>query len=212
MLWNGDLSYIFMPRTASRSLNAHFSSIWQGPLFGTASPAQLREITQRSAVPTFVRLGRGHENIAKLAEQLYRHGRTIRQMKKIIFVVRNPYDLVYSNYKFLYENNRLEVSEGNIQTFEKFCHNASHPNPENWFKLEGTTPRNIHIVKFENLNEDIARLDREMEFPITELVHLNGSKDKKLSNAAYSESCERLIYEKYRPLFDLGNYTRYEGL
>ena len=206
-----------MPRTGSRSLNAHFAATWQGPLFGTASPAQLREIKSRSKSPTFVKLGRGHDNLGQLLDQLYRHGRTVRQMKRIVFVVRNPYHLVSSNYHFLRDQaagghktaNALMAAES---SFDEFCARSNHPDPANWMMTDGALLNNMHILKFENLAEDVSDFDKGIGVNAMPLPHLNRSKFTHNPSAIFTERSESTVYERYRALFELGHYSRREGL
>lgn len=217
MLWNGNLAYIFMPRTASRSLNAHFAATWRGPLFGTASPAQLREIKNNSKMPTFVNSGRGHDNLTQLAEHLYRYGRTLRQMRRIVFVVRNPYHLVRSNFFFLRSQAASGSTNGNAllaskTTFNEFVKSIRHPNAENWLKYNGGLQENIHILRFESLESDVrdfAEIEETIQRP---LVHLNPSIKQPYIDVSYDDDTEVVVYNAYRILFELGHYSRREGI
>lgn len=217
MLWNGNLAYLFMPRTATRTLNSYFADVWHGPLFGTASPAQLREIKKNRPTMNFVQPGRGHENMQKFVEYLYRYGRSINHFEKIIFVVRNPYDLVRSNYLFLQDQYALPNRSTNSilageNSYDDFCRKIAHPDPGNWIKASGKVPENLHILRFEKLADDIRSIDdhfKKKNIPMPRLNERIKDNDK-----AYvlTDATEKLIYEKYRAMFDFGSYKRYSGV
>lgn len=94
--------------------------------------------------------------------------RQVNSFEKVIAVFRHPYSLEYSWYQHLrkplirarrQENKALlELAAGD---FETFVINADHHRPgltqEKYVLLDGATPANVAIVRFESLARDFPR-------------------------------------------------------
>lgn len=214
MLWNSDLAYLYMPRTASKSLNSFFASTWRYPLFGTASPAHLQEIKRVAQGPAFIQQAKGHESLKQVLDILYRYGRTLDSFEKLIFVTRNPYSLVFSNYNFLRSMAKSNPQNKNAalaskSSFDEFCRTILHPDPSNWVKQNGKYPSNLHILNFERLEASVLDLQSQLMLPETqELPHLNKGEARFDPERNLTKSSEKIIYEKYAELFQIGQYER----
>jgi len=213
MLWNGEFAYIYMPRTASRSLCVHFVQNWKGPVFGTASQGHVNEIVKSVTKPNFVSVGRGHENLVQAKLILSKFGRTFTQFKKIIFVVRNPYDLVLSNYYFLKQSyptnkNNKNCIIANESNFEEFCLRFSHPDVRNWFMLDGTVLGNMQIIRYEHLKDDLSLVEEFSSLNIDSISHYNKIPRNEDMSAVLTVKAESIIYEAYQHLFAFGQYRR----
>lgn len=215
MLWNAKLAYIYMPRTASKTLNVHFSRTWAPPIFGTASPGQLKEMERVAKKPAFITAGRGHRNLQHATDVLYRHGRTLESLDKIVFVIRNPYTLAFSNYNFLRAIAKSNPGNKNAHlaatsNFQEFCKQFPHPNPSNWVKIDGRYPRNLHIIHFEYLDQGVRDLEESAGIAHEyELQHFNKTDFGGDLRDHITEEAEAIIFDKYVELFQLGQYERW---
>jgi hypothetical protein len=158
--------------------------------------------------------GRGHENIIAARNILDEYNnKLLESFKAIIVAIRNPYDLMVSNYFFMrdtYFNNRdkanFQIAEQN--SFEDYAVKVNIAPVESWMTIDRQQPKNLRIIRFENLQEDFDKLANEFRFKSIKLPHINKSSHGHYTEYL-SETAEAAIYEKFKYLFEMGFYSRH---
>lgn len=212
MLWCDDFCFVHYPKTAGKTLTRFFVKAWPHPIRGYISRGQVSELSDCNLEETQIKVGIGHENLTRSAEIISEAGGDLLSMRGIFCCIRNPYDLMVSNYHFMrqtYDRNKERV---NFQIamendFVNFCEKVGVTSPSKWMTLDGREPENLQIIRFEQMNDDLRHYSDKFGFPMPELDHLNASK-----RAHYSEyMCERsevAIAEKFEYWFDKKYYER----
>lgn len=164
--------------------------------------------------------GPRHEHLGQAAQRLAGFGRRLEDFDSIISVMRNPYDMEVSRYHFL-RRGYLGVAglarggpqkialEGDFTRFACTApyHGRKPARIEDWYEIEGAMPRNLRIVRYENLEEDIMRIVGRL-YPIrSRLPKLNASVHAPY-RAYMNAEAESGIYRKFRWLFDREFYKR----
>ncbi len=212
MLWCEDYLFVHYPKTAGKTLTRFFLQAWPRPIAGYISKGQVSELAGCELEKTGIVVGRGHENLTQSARIIADEGRDVRQMKAIFCCIRNPYDLMVSNYHFMRQtykenNDRPNFVIAHENNFVDYCEKVGVSTPRNWMTLNGEQPENLQIICFENLADDLSRYADQFGFNMPQLSHLNAS-----ARAHYSEyMCERAekaIAEKFAYWFDKGYYQR----
>jgi len=157
--------------------------------------------------------GKGHENLVTAKDILAGYNKKLESFKAIIVAIRNPYDLMVSNYFFMidtYLNNKdkknFQIAKGN--NFDDYTVKVNFMPVENWMTLNGQQPKNLRIIRFENLQEDFNKLSGEFNFQAIQLPHINQSSHEHYTKYL-TKTSEAAIYEKFKYLFDLGFYSRH---
>ena len=133
-------------------------------------------------------------------------------------VVRNPYERVISQYKYIKQwDTKMPVSIGDLNKYIKLLktknlvgNNMSfedcHLIPQiEYFKNEDGTIHNIEILRFENLQTDFSNLLRKYNFPNMELPFSNTTKDSVTVSDLNRESLD-IINDIYKEDFEFFNY------
>lgn len=212
MLWCQDYLFVHYPKTAGKTLSRFFVQAWPRPIGGYISRGQVNELADCELEKTDIVVGRGHENLRESAEIVAAAGGDIHRMKGIFCCIRNPYDLMVSNYHFMRQTfaanrERPNFIIANENDFVNYCEKVGVSSPSNWMTIDGKQPDNLQIIRFEQMNDDLNRYSEKFGFDMPTLGHLNASK-----RAHYSEyMCERAeqaIAEKFSYWFDEGLYQR----
>lgn len=214
MLWCDDFCFVHYPKTAGKTLTRFFVKAWPRPVAGFISRGQVNELADCELEKTGIEVGRGHENLSESAEIIAQAGGDIRAMKGIFCAIRNPYDLMVSNYHFMRKEFRWKANKtranfiiANDNSFVEFCEKVEVSSPRGWMELDGEQPDNLQIIRFEQLNDDMLAYARKFAYATPQIDHLNAS-----SRAHYSEyMCERseaAIAEKFGYYFDKQYYER----
>ena len=164
--------------------------------------------------------GTRHENLGQAAKLLAPLGRKLEDFEMVLAVIRNPYDLEVSRFHYLRRGHlgvpglahtcaeRLALAGD----FTAFAHRAPYHGRlpgrlEAWFEIDGRMPSNLHVLRFESLDQDLRRVLMPFSSGASALPCLNASKHE--SYAQYlSPEIEGAIYNKYRWAFDRGFYRR----
>lgn len=216
MLWNTGCLFLHIPKTAGKSLTKALALSLPRPTWGLISRGQLQELSDIPADNLHLIEGRGHENLTHAAKYLKaQYGIELESFKAIVVAVRNPYDLMVSNYFFMrrtYKNNqeKRNFRIANDNSFEDFSEKVDFQNVEKWITLDGKRPTQLFMLRFENLQADYNKLMGLLNLPETELPHLNASEHEHYSKYLTTRS-EEAIYAKFRYLFDSGLYEREGG-
>lgn len=214
MLWCDDYLFVHYPKTAGKTLTKFFLQAWSHPISGYISAGQVKELADCELEKTNIVVGRGHENLTESSKIIADAGGNIADMKGLFCCIRNPYDLMVSNYHFMRQEYRWKANKVRANfiiaaenDFASFCEKVSVSSPRNWMCIDGQQPENLQIIQFEKMNDDLNHYSEKFGFDMPVLGHLNASK-----RAHYSEymceRAERAIAEKLSYWFDEGYYER----
>ncbi|MEE9322807.1 MAG: sulfotransferase domain-containing protein [Granulosicoccus sp.] len=212
MLWCNDFCFVHYPKTAGKTLTRFFVKSWPQPINGYISKGQVNELADCELEKTNIKVGRGHENLTQSARIISEAGGDVTAMKGVFCCIRNPYDLMVSNYHFMRQTYKNNMEKKNFiiaheNNFVDFCEKVGVSSPRNWMELDGAQPENLQIIRFEQMNDDLVYFAEKFDFPIPQLDHLNASK-----RGHYSEYlCERTelaIHKKFTYYFEQGYYNR----
>lgn len=212
MLWNKDLLFLHIPKTAGKSLTKAFVQTLERPVTCFVSKGQIQELADCDQTGLTIRQGLGHEDMETTGRILAEYDKPLDSFKVIVVGLRNPYDMMVSTYFFMrktYEDNRDRINfqiavENN---FEDFAVKAEVVPLESWMTIAGKRPSNLWVIRYEDLQKDFDRLAEEFGFKSIKLPHLNpSSHDHYLKYL--TERSEIAIYNKFKYLFDNGFYPR----
>lgn len=212
MLWCNDYCFVHYPKTAGKSLTRFFVKAWDRPINGFISKGQVRELEDCELEKTNIVVGRGHENLVESRRIIEDDGKDILAMKAIFVCIRNPYDLMVSNYHFMRETYKNNKDKANFivahnSDFDTFCEEVGMTSPRMWMELDGVQPDNLEVIRFETLNADLIANAEKYGYAAPEIDHLNSSKRGHYSEYVTPRS-EKAIYEKFEYLFEKGYYER----
>lgn len=213
MLWNKDFLFLHIPKTAGKSLTKAFVNTLERPMTCIVSKGQIKELADCDPANLTIIEGRGHESMKAAKNILSGRNIVLGSFKAIIVAIRNPYDLMVSNYFFMrktYKNNKQRVNFqiANENNFEDYAQKVGFAPIENWMTIDGKRPENLRIIRFEKLREDFDRLAGELGFQSIELPHINPSSHGHFLKYLTKPS-EVAIYNKFKYLFDEGFYERH---
>ncbi len=157
--------------------------------------------------------GSGHENLLTARNILAGYYKKLESFKAIIVVIRNPYDLMVSNYFFMRDSYLTNQEKKNFQianenNFEDFAVKVNFAPIETWMTINGRQPENLRIFRFESLQDDFDAFASEFQLKSIPLPHINQSAHGHYSTYL-TEKSEAAIYNKFKYLFDNGFYSRH---
>lgn len=217
MLWNRRFCFLHYPKTAGKSLTRYFLTVLERPVTAYVSAGQMSEVADVDLTDVNLQIGRGHENMSQANEILAGNGRTLDSLDAIFVAIRNPYDLMVSNYFYMREHFKGEnIKRNNFQiaannNFSQYCEKVGVSSPANWMELDHKPLDNLWIIRFEEIEENLEIISAKFNLPVATLSHLNKSKRKHFSEYVTDRS-EKAIYAKFKYIFDKGYYRRFEGL
>ena len=164
--------------------------------------------------------GARHENLQEAREILERRGRKLDSFEAIVAIIRNPYDLEVSRFHFFRRGHMgvkglaNEYAEelalgGDFAAFARLApyHGRLPGRIEDWFEIQGRTPGNIRIIRFELLIQELEQAISPFCSLQAPLPKLNAS-DHACYATYLTPEIEEAIYQKYRWPFDRGYYKR----
>lgn len=149
------------------------------------------------------------------------NGKTLKDFKKIVAVIRNPYELeisLFNYYKRLLAN-QPTILDGAPRrkeivlkdSFEEFVkgkfYHRNRLNIRQYISVNGKLPANLQIIKFEDLQEEFFKIGKEFGNGNPDFPHLNKTKKTKVEDYVTPE-LEVFLYRKYRWVFEKGDYQR----
>ncbi|HEY2446593.1 MAG TPA: sulfotransferase domain-containing protein [Rhizomicrobium sp.] len=180
----------------------------------------LRQLRIPGLTRVTIAKGRRHETMAQAAQALEGFGRRLDDFALILAVVRNPYDLEVSRYHYyrggyfgvpgLARGRAPEIAiEGD---FTRFARTAPYlgrlpARIEDWYQIKGSTPQNLHILRFESLERDLESAVSALYRVRRKLPKLNVSAHEPYASYMNADA-EEAIYRKYQWLFDRQFYSR----
>jgi hypothetical protein len=218
MLYNKDLLLLHFPKTAGKSVAVYFTRNVAKPVHGIVSPGQVREIALGPNDGVYLEVEGSHDNYQDAEHKLSDRGIDIERFKALLLPVRNPYDLVVSNYYFLrqsYERNEAVRERPNFamaarSTFAEFCAQTKLANFEKFLPpVDAHNAPPIELIHFETLKASLSRV--LTKYGITErhpLPHLNKSKRPYSLREMYDVTSKRHIDEKMDAMFRIGGYPK----
>tara|TARA_B100000900_G_scaffold378936_1_gene363459 strand:- start:12285 stop:12950 length:666 start_codon:yes stop_codon:yes gene_type:complete len=136
--------------------------------------------------------------------------------------VRNPYERLYSAYKFLqsggmniHDQNAFKKYLISYNNFEDFIYNGLTKQIVNeiiHFRLQSEFICNDYgeiivdfVGKYETIEKDISQLSNLINKDIS-LPYLNRGKEKKSYDKIYTDEMKEIVYRIYRKDFEIFNY------
>jgi hypothetical protein len=214
VLFNKDVLFIHVPKTGGWSLTRHLLVVLPKPVWYVHSEPIPEGIPTEGVV--HVR-GNGHESLDEADACVQAQGFAAADFPVILAVLRNPYALEVSRYAYALDghpwdrgpNQQLAMTH-DFETFAiESMHQAGPQRPlESYFLLQGALPKNLRLVRFENLAEEATDALRAVGITGSETVPwVNRSRHGPFLSY-YTRDAEQAVYEKYRWVFDHGYYER----
>ena len=158
--------------------------------------------------------GNRHAHLPEVAHVLATRGRPLSSFKVIFAAIRNPYDLEVSHFHRMKSRTELglpgkskarQIVAGG--DFELFAEEAPYygflpSNIERYYSIDGETPPNMRLIRFENLNDEVERLIEPHSYGRAQMGHRNKSERNSDFRTYFTPRSEQAIYAKYRFLFD----------
>jgi hypothetical protein len=212
MVFSKELLFIHVPKTGGMSVTNYLLSTISPPVYevrpdhgGDARRGGVIEIT-----------GNRHLGLTEAGRVVAEHGFEIGKFSLILAVIRNPYSLEVSRYSYLQTGHPWDAGPNQelalTSSFETFAvHSGVHAgatSPENYYQLDGAIPKNMRIVRFENLAAGIRSvleeigMSSDLDFP-----HHNQSLHGDY-RSYYSAAAEEAVYRRYKWVFDNHFYER----
>lgn len=213
MLWTDDFLFLHFPKTAGKSLTRALAQTLGRPMTCVISKGQVRELADCDHANLTIIEGWAHENMRAARKRLAEYDKTLESFKAIILGIRNPYDLMVSNYFFMRKTFKHNRERENFKIamendFEDYTMKVGFAPIENWMTVNGSRPENLRIIRFERLQEDFDALADEFGLESITLPHINPSSHDHYT-AYLTPAAEDAIYRKLKYLFDEGFYARH---
>jgi hypothetical protein len=212
MLWNRQLLFIHVPKTAGMSITEHLMRWLSGPVY-LAVP----EGHKPRDPPQHVRVvqGRRHATLEQARDALATYGVNLYDVPLISAVVRNPYEMEVSRFFYLRKGNPWDAGpdqelamSGNFEEFAVGI-GCDSLRLERYYTLDGRMPSNFHVLRFERLQEDFSQLATFLALPETAgpLPQENVTSHRPYGEYM-TQRTEEFVYRRYQWMFDSGIYAR----
>jgi hypothetical protein len=208
MVFNKDVLFIHLGKTGGMSVTKYLCQVLKPPVFHVVQTNEF-ETTLTIANETILPFKR-HANLKEASSFLKARGIELYDFKVIFIVVRNPYDHDYSYYKHLNTpmyfkslsansaNQRLlDIASGQYEEFAKQNFVHYNGNLNDFFEINGKIPENMHIVRFEELEETVLQLVKPFTVKEIPFPHHNKSKEIKQQSKGLSYKAQIAIESKY---------------
>jgi hypothetical protein len=215
MVFNDELVFIHIGKTGGLSCAKYLLHSLQSPIYNCHVDAKKEslQITDRNVIPvTSVNRHCTLRSATQLIERL--SNRPVAQKKKILAVIRNPFDLEYSFYRHLRKPRVIkrralsapalvELAKGNFKEFvRKSDYHRAGLKQEDYFLIDGKVPDNVEIIRHENLKVSFLAavapyVDAGVEFP-----HINQTNAHEDSQPILDDELREIIYRKHQYIID----------
>jgi len=186
MVFNNDVLFLHFGKAAGTSVTHYLCKSLKSPVYHVV-PGKDIELIKKIGNEEILSWKR-HGNLVETAAFLSERGIALSDFKIIIVIVRNPFELDFSYYKHLQKpkvieylsvNNRskklLEAASCAYNEFAKMHFTHHNGDLADFFEINGTTPKNLHVVKLEELNQTLPRLIKPYSINDVLLPRLNKS-------------------------------------
>lgn len=218
MLYNRSFLLLHYPKTAGKSVAVYFCQNFEKPVYGRVSQGQVKEIGMGPNEGVELEVTGSHDNYTAAVRVLTEKGFDITALRALLLPVRNPYDLVVSNYFFLrrsYEKTPSVRNRPNFQlaatsTFSEFCEKSNMADFANFLPppAETASPP-VELIHFETLAGSLSAILRKYGIRETHpLPHLNSSKRPRDIAGMYDDASKRHVDEKMDSMFRIGGYEK----
>ena len=218
MVFNNELLFIHIGKTGGTSAAKYLCSTLNGPVYNVVpSGAQKIQYGHETNL-----IGQRHATLEEaLIYTKFHYTLGLSDFKKIVAVIRNPYNLeisLFNYYKKMMELNptfldgapkRKEiVLQDDFAAFVKgkFYHrNGTHI--KKYISIDGRIPKKVEVIKFEEMTDRFVELGKTFGNGNPDFPHLNKTKPVNIRDFVTPE-LEPIIYRKYSWVFKYGGYKR----
>ena len=218
MVFNKEVLFIHIGKTGGTSAAKYLCSTLNGPVFNVV-PQGAQGIKYGHETNL---VGQRHAILEEALEFTKKHSNLgLNDFKKIVAVIRNPYNLeisLFNYYKRLLSNNpnvldgapkrKAIVLQDDFEAFVKgrFYHrNSIHI--RKYISIDGKIPKNVEVIKFETMSDRFIEIGKDFGNGNINFPHLNKTKPVIVTDFV-TKNLEAVIYRKYKWVFKVGNYSR----
>jgi hypothetical protein len=191
MVFNKELLFIHVLKTAGMSLTHFFLSRLSAPIHYITQKGHFGDYATWSGVITVI--GNRHGDLHYARNFLKSFNLLIEDFKTIISVIRNPYASEISRFFYFARDlnwidpRAPEVILAKQGDFESFAKNAPYkygesdnPDISRYYTVDGKMPNNMGLLRFENLQKDLAKIlsERKIRFSKTRSLKYSTQKLK----------------------------------
>ncbi len=214
MIFCKDLLFIHIPKTGGMSVSKFLLQVLPRPVYYTL-PTRDENLSYDGIVQI---LGPRHESLEEARKGTTKYGFDVCEFPLVLAVLRNPYSLEVSRYEYLRLGRPIDRGPNQhlalTSDFETFASESSnHGGPsrpiESYFLLDGKMPKNLEIIRFESLADDVGKVLRKIGITcnISDFPWVNRSSHSDYKSY-YSQAAEEAVYRRYKWVFDHGSYER----
>jgi len=211
MVFNDKVLFIHVPKTGGIAVARFLIDNTRGDVTISVPPGH------PSAGPKVKEIaGTRHERLHEAASLLATLGRRLADFETIISIMRNPYDLEVSYFHQTQKSKPWERGRAKERAmagdFLEFARRAPFDSRlpvhiEGWYEIGGTTPGNLRILRFENLEQELYAAVGPT-IPVSRKLQKLNVSDRPPYNEFLSPAVEEAIYRRYQWIFDRGFYSR----
>lgn len=217
MLFNQDLLFLHVPKTGGMAVTEKLLDVLPKPIYYALPQGAKDKVHNPPHV--FAVAGKRHGNLKDAREWIAKYGKTLPDFNKIVATIRNPYAMEVSRYFYLRKG--FECDRGKAQKialendFETFAVNSLYfgrksSRIEDYFVLDGETPKNLVIIRNEQLDLELKKVLTGIGLELTlnsPVVRINQTKHRDW-HQYITPKAETAIYKRYQWLFDANFYQR----
>lgn len=216
MICNDELCFVHVPKAAGMSLSKFLlKNLKKRPVHYFLPNGHLSD-EEKKIEDVIVHQGTRHENLIEAQQYLKNIGKSLEDFKVIFAVIRNPYDLEVSRFKYLQIGHPWDsgrdaklAQTGDFKLFAKksLFWGKKTSEFEKYYTLNGMCLSNMKILRFEDLSHQINIHLSEYVGNTQELGKVNSTKRGDYRKYI-SQDIEEYIYKRYQWIFDYGFYPR----
>ena len=209
MVFNDQLLFIHVPKTAGMAVEEALCRSLKGDIYVVARPGEFP--SQQNV--KFIH-GNRHQTLQG-ADQFFKEAQLphrLRTFKKIIAMIRNPYEVEVSWFHYLRMGHEWDA--GKAQNLAMKGNFADFVRGSTWwfdypdyYTVDGVIPDNLHVVRHEDFPAAFST-GFESFFHTPFMVKKINVSHKTRYSDYYDRELEAHIYRKYQWLFDQGYYKR----
>ena len=213
MLFNKELLFLHPVKTAGMSLTNYLLSRLHPPIFYVAQENHHGVYLNWSEIICLI--GNRHGNLPYAREYLRQFPDfSLDAFKVILSVLRNPYSIEISRFYYFAKDidwihpeskEVILAKQGDFENFAKeapynYCKESGLPGIEHYYEIDGKLPKNIRLLRFENLDQDLARVFVDNKIKTDKIRGLKSIPKRSVLKAPVSVLTETLsIFKLYKP-------------